>query len=75
MSFILVIMHLCLQASYIKRLQVLLILGAAGGVGLSVIQIGKICGATVIAVVRCVCFLYLNSISIYAAYNFQQFVH
>ncbi|GAB2288004.1 hypothetical protein Dimus_022351 [Dionaea muscipula] len=32
--------------------QVLLVLGAAGGVGLAAVQIGKICGATVIAVAR-----------------------
>ncbi|KAJ4836142.1 hypothetical protein Tsubulata_051150 [Turnera subulata] len=32
--------------------QVLLVLGAAGGVGLSAIQVGKVCGAIVIAVVR-----------------------
>ncbi|XP_016565066.2 quinone oxidoreductase-like protein 2 homolog isoform X1 [Capsicum annuum] len=31
---------------------VLLVLGAAGGVGLSAVQIGKVCGATVIAVAR-----------------------
>lgn len=33
-------------------LQVLLVLGAAGGVGLSAVQIGKVCGAVVIAVAR-----------------------
>ncbi|KAK4756008.1 hypothetical protein SAY87_009765 [Trapa incisa] len=32
--------------------QVLLVLGAAGGVGIAAIQIGKACGATVIAVAR-----------------------
>ncbi|KAF6172631.1 hypothetical protein GIB67_041954 [Kingdonia uniflora] len=32
--------------------QVLLVLGAAGGVGLSAVQIGKVCGAVVIAVAR-----------------------
>lgn len=32
--------------------QVLLVLGAAGGVGLAAVQIGKVCGATVIAVAR-----------------------
>ncbi|XP_042476847.1 quinone oxidoreductase-like protein 2 [Macadamia integrifolia] len=32
--------------------QVLLVLGAAGGVGVSAVQIGKVCGATVIAVAR-----------------------
>ncbi|KAL0341174.1 UNVERIFIED_CONTAM: Quinone oxidoreductase-like protein 2 [Sesamum radiatum] len=32
--------------------QVLLVLGAAGGVGVSAIQIGKVCGAIVIAVAR-----------------------
>ncbi|KAG4164324.1 hypothetical protein ERO13_A13G008400v2 [Gossypium hirsutum] len=32
--------------------QVLLVLGAAGGVGLAAVQIGKICGAVVIAVAR-----------------------
>jgi peptide deformylase len=31
---------------------VLLVLGAAGGVGLSAVQIGKVCGAVVIAVAR-----------------------
>ncbi|KAM0042983.1 putative NADPH:quinone reductase [Helianthus debilis subsp. tardiflorus] len=31
---------------------VLLVLGAAGGVGLAAVQIGKICGATVVAVAR-----------------------
>ncbi|KAK3003742.1 hypothetical protein RJ639_018312 [Escallonia herrerae] len=32
--------------------QVLLVLGAAGGVGLAAVQIGKVCGATVVAVAR-----------------------
>ncbi|KAL0403007.1 UNVERIFIED_CONTAM: Quinone oxidoreductase-like protein 2 [Sesamum radiatum] len=32
--------------------QVLLVLGAAGGVGVSAVQIGKVCGAIVIAVAR-----------------------
>ncbi|XP_073130311.1 uncharacterized protein [Henckelia pumila] len=32
--------------------QVLLVLGAAGGVGVSAVQIGKVCGATVIAIAR-----------------------
>lgn len=32
----------------------LLVLGAAGGVGLAAVQIGKVCGAIVIAVARCV---------------------
>ncbi|KAL5720774.1 NADPH:quinone reductase [Ranunculus cassubicifolius] len=32
--------------------QVLLVLGAAGGVGLAAVQIGKVCGAIVIAVAR-----------------------
>ncbi|KAG5379676.1 hypothetical protein IGI04_027518 [Brassica rapa subsp. trilocularis] len=32
--------------------QVLMVLGAAGGVGLAAVQIGKICGAVVIAVAR-----------------------
>lgn len=41
-------------------LQVLLVLGAAGGVGLSAVQIGKVCGAVVIAVAR-----YLTSTCIY----------
>lgn len=36
----------------ITTLQVLLVLGAAGGVGLSAVQIGKVCGAVVIAVAR-----------------------
>lgn len=33
-------------------MQVLLVLGAAGGVGVAAVQIGKACGATVIAVAR-----------------------
>ncbi|CAN8279613.1 unnamed protein product [Cochlearia groenlandica] len=36
----------------LKPGQVLMVLGAAGGVGLAAVQIGKICGATVIAVAR-----------------------
>lgn len=36
----------------LKAGQVLLVLGAAGGVGISAVQIGKVCGAVVIAVVR-----------------------
>nr|XP_043639102.1 quinone oxidoreductase-like protein 2 homolog [Erigeron canadensis] len=36
----------------LKPGQVLLVLGAAGGVGLAAVQIGKICGAIVIAVSR-----------------------
>ncbi|XP_020581142.1 quinone oxidoreductase-like protein 2 homolog [Phalaenopsis equestris] len=36
----------------LKAGQVLLVLGAAGGVGLSAVQIGKVCGAVVIAVAR-----------------------
>ncbi|MQM13450.1 hypothetical protein Taro_046378 [Colocasia esculenta] len=36
----------------LKPGQVLLVLGAAGGVGLSAVQIGKVCGAVVIAVAR-----------------------
>ncbi|KAJ8472078.1 hypothetical protein OPV22_026421 [Ensete ventricosum] len=36
----------------LKPGQVLLVLGAAGGVGLSAVQIGKVCGAIVIAVAR-----------------------
>ncbi|XP_076895547.1 uncharacterized protein LOC143548204 [Bidens hawaiensis] len=36
----------------LKSGQVLLVLGAAGGVGLAAVQIGKVCGATVIAVAR-----------------------
>ena len=35
----------------------LLVLGAAGGVGLAAVQIGKVCGAVVIAVARCIFFL------------------
>lgn len=38
--------------SYGTVLQVLLVLGAAGGVGLAAVQIGKACGAIVIAVAR-----------------------
>ncbi|KMT17400.1 hypothetical protein BVRB_2g038540 [Beta vulgaris subsp. vulgaris] len=36
----------------LKSGQVLLVLGAAGGVGVSAVQIGKVCGAIVIAVAR-----------------------
>ncbi|CAO2816167.1 unnamed protein product [Amaranthus hypochondriacus] len=36
----------------LKSGQVLLVLGAAGGVGVSAVQIGKACGATVIAAAR-----------------------
>ncbi|TVU18701.1 hypothetical protein EJB05_34812 [Eragrostis curvula] len=36
----------------LKAGQVLLVLGAAGGVGASAVQIGKVCGAIVIAVAR-----------------------
>ncbi|XP_062231087.1 uncharacterized protein LOC133928667 [Phragmites australis] len=36
----------------LKAGQVLLVLGAAGGVGLSAVQIGKVCSAVVIAVAR-----------------------
>lgn len=36
----------------LKPGQVLLVLGAAGGVGVSAVQIGKVCGAIVIAVAR-----------------------
>lgn len=36
-------------------MKVLLVLGAAGGVGLAAVQIGKICGAIVIAVARYLC--------------------
>lgn len=35
-----------------SQLQVLLVLGAAGGVGFAAVQIGKKCGATVIAIAR-----------------------
>lgn len=42
-------------------MQVLLVLGAAGGVGLAAVQIGKICGAVVIAVARCL-FLFLSPV-------------
>lgn len=57
----------------------LLVLGAAGGVGLAAVQIGKVCGATVIAVAR-----YLFQYSIDHMYilactlhgpHFCQFVH
>ncbi|CAL4987755.1 unnamed protein product [Urochloa decumbens] len=47
----------------LKAGQVLLVLGAAGGVGVSAVQIGKVCGAVVIAVARGVDkFQYLKSI-------------
>ncbi|EFJ19942.1 hypothetical protein SELMODRAFT_153092 [Selaginella moellendorffii] len=36
----------------LRRGQVLLVLGAAGGVGLAAVQIGKLCGAIVIATAR-----------------------
>lgn len=42
-------------------LQVLLVLGAAGGVGLSAVQIGKVSGAIVIAVARYL-FLHISSV-------------
>ncbi|KAL5991391.1 hypothetical protein ACLOJK_012299 [Asimina triloba] len=41
-----------LHRAQLRSGQVLLVLGAAGGVGTSAVQIGKICGATVIAVAR-----------------------
>ncbi|KAG0453385.1 hypothetical protein HPP92_024689 [Vanilla planifolia] len=45
--------HMALvHRAQLKAGQVLLVLGAAGGVGLSAVQIGKICGAIVIAVAR-----------------------
>ena len=36
-------------------------LGAAGGVGLAAVQIGKVVGAVVIAVARCVCIFHCFS--------------
>uniref|UniRef100_A0ACD5V7C6 Uncharacterized protein n=1 Tax=Avena sativa TaxID=4498 RepID=A0ACD5V7C6_AVESA len=45
--------HLALvQRAQLKSGQVLLVLGAAGGVGVASVQIGKVIGATVIAVAR-----------------------
>eukprot|EP00271_Cylindrocystis_brebissonii_P017530 TRINITY_DN4598_c0_g1_i1.p1 TRINITY_DN4598_c0_g1~~TRINITY_DN4598_c0_g1_i1.p1 ORF type:complete len:372 (-),score=74.50 TRINITY_DN4598_c0_g1_i1:660-1775(-) len=45
--------HLALvHRAGLQRGQVLLILGAAGGVGMAAVQIGKLCGATVIACAR-----------------------
>ncbi|KAG9160892.1 hypothetical protein Leryth_008709 [Lithospermum erythrorhizon] len=45
--------HLALvHRAQLQKNQVLLVLGAAGGVGVSAVQIGKICGAIVIAVAR-----------------------
>lgn len=45
--------HLALtHRAHLRPYQVLLVLGAAGGVGLAAVQIGKVCGATVIAVAR-----------------------
>ncbi|XP_048232143.1 quinone oxidoreductase-like protein 2 homolog isoform X2 [Ricinus communis] len=38
--------------AHLTSSQVLLVLGAAGGVGLSAVQIGKVCGAIIVAVVR-----------------------
>lgn len=45
--------HIALvHRAQLKHGQVLLVLGAAGGVGLAAVQIGKVCGAVVIAVAR-----------------------
>lgn len=45
--------HLALvHRAQLKAGQVLLVLGAAGGVGVSAVQIGKVCGCIVIAVAR-----------------------
>ncbi|VFQ80498.1 unnamed protein product [Cuscuta campestris] len=45
--------HMALSyRAQLHRGQVLMVLGAAGGVGVSAVQIGKVCGATVIAVAR-----------------------
>lgn len=38
--------------AHLRSGQVLLVLGAAGGVGIAAVQIGKVCGAIVIAVAR-----------------------
>ncbi|KAL6218312.1 hypothetical protein ACLB2K_011526 [Fragaria x ananassa] len=40
------------ELKFLSRFQVLLVLGAAGGVGLAAVQIGKVVGAVVIAVAR-----------------------
>ncbi|CAD6262222.1 unnamed protein product [Miscanthus lutarioriparius] len=45
--------HLALvHRAQLKAGQVLLVLGAAGGVGVSAVQIGKVCGSVVIAIAR-----------------------
>ncbi|KAE8666537.1 GroES-like zinc-binding alcohol dehydrogenase family protein isoform 2 [Hibiscus syriacus] len=44
--------HVALKKNGNYYKQVLLVLGAAGGVGVSAVQIGKVCGAVVIAVAR-----------------------
>ncbi|MCO5612252.1 hypothetical protein L7F22_066516 [Adiantum nelumboides] len=45
--------HLAItHRAHLRPGQVLLVLGAAGGVGLAAVQIGKVCGATVIGVAR-----------------------
>ncbi|KAH7421903.1 hypothetical protein KP509_13G080600 [Ceratopteris richardii] len=41
-----------LHRAHLQPGQVMLVLGAAGGVGLAAVQIGKVCGAVVIAVAR-----------------------
>lgn len=45
-------MEITCALNYLSKVQVLLVLGAAGGVGLSAVQIGKVCGAIVIAAAR-----------------------
>lgn len=50
-------MVIVMEISNNYYIQVLLVLGAAGGVGFSAVQIGKVCGAVVIAAARCFFFL------------------
>jgi len=44
--------HLALERAMLKAGETLLVLGAAGGVGLTAVELGKMTGATVIAVAR-----------------------
>lgn len=44
--------HLALKRAALQQGEVLLVLGAAGGVGLTAVELGKLMGATVIAVAR-----------------------
>ena len=44
--------HLALERAALKKGETLLVLGASGGVGLTAVELGKLMGATVIAVAR-----------------------